>query len=295
MERRQSRRTDAMIDPLREWLGIDASHGPLSYYELLGLPRFEADSQRIENAEMFQMGRVLRHEDGPHKDLARRLCEELETAVACLLDPAAKADYDAKLRYELAGSLAASVAAPETDPGQRFPKTSANSAANPSAPVTAPHADRRQAKPPPKKRPARKQAGGESTLANLPLANVAICLAILGGAYFAVTMVQSWLHALPDAGPTLAKLQSSDPQVRLAGVGELRSVEITPAAMAQHLLELIEKDADNDVRDAAARELASLGPAVLPILARLKDLLAKEQHMGVKVTLEWIIEQQTQS
>lgn len=89
---------NAQIDPYREWLGRTCADRPLNYYQLLGLRDLEDDRGRIENAEMIEMAKVLRHEAGPHADLARRLSTELEQAIATLLDPARKAAYDAQLR-----------------------------------------------------------------------------------------------------------------------------------------------------------------------------------------------------
>jgi hypothetical protein len=85
------------FDPYREWLGIKNPQRPLNYYQLLDLKLYESDRQRIENAEMIQMAKVLRHESGPHAELAASLNRELETAIRCLLDPTDKAAYDAEL------------------------------------------------------------------------------------------------------------------------------------------------------------------------------------------------------
>jgi hypothetical protein len=86
------------IDPYRQWLGRMSVERPLNHYQLLDLPDFEEDPERIENAEMIAMAAVLRHESGPHAAAARTLCEELERAAATLSDPARKAAYDDQLR-----------------------------------------------------------------------------------------------------------------------------------------------------------------------------------------------------
>lgn len=85
------------FDPYQEWLGIRSSNGSPNHYELLGLKLYESDREHIENAEMMQMVKVLRHEGGEHSDLAARLARELEEAVRCLSDPVDKAAYDADL------------------------------------------------------------------------------------------------------------------------------------------------------------------------------------------------------
>lgn len=100
------------FDPYREWLGIAASERPLNYYQLLALPDFEEDPQRIENAEMIEMAKVLRHEAGPDASLARQLCEELERAVNTLSDRSKKAAYDAQLRSQREGRPPVAATAP---------------------------------------------------------------------------------------------------------------------------------------------------------------------------------------
>lgn len=85
------------IDPYRDWLGIKSAHRPPNHYELLDLKTFESDRERIENAVMIEMAKVLRHENGPHAALATQIGRELEEAVRCLLDPGDKAAYDAEL------------------------------------------------------------------------------------------------------------------------------------------------------------------------------------------------------
>src|SRR5688500_13470196 len=87
-----------VLDPYRQWLGRTATERPLNFYQLLDLPEFEERLGRIENAEMIEMAKVLRHENGPHAAIARQLCEELQQAVSTLSDPAKKAAYDAQLR-----------------------------------------------------------------------------------------------------------------------------------------------------------------------------------------------------
>lgn len=86
------------FDPYRQWLGRTATERPLNYYQLLDLPEFEDRLGRIENAEMIEMAKVLRHENGPHAAIARQLCDELQQAVSTLSDPVKKAAYDAQLR-----------------------------------------------------------------------------------------------------------------------------------------------------------------------------------------------------
>jgi hypothetical protein len=90
------------LDPYRDWLGVDAPERPLDYYQLLGLPRFEADPHRIGQAEMLSTAKVLRYERGEHASMSRRLMQEIDTACATLSDPQNKAAYDAQLRANIA-------------------------------------------------------------------------------------------------------------------------------------------------------------------------------------------------
>lgn len=91
----------AGFDPYRDWLGMDPCERPFNHYRLLALDLFEQDNKRIEHAEMIRMAAVLRHEQGEHAQIARQICDELEAAIRCLLDPAAKAAYDFRLRESL--------------------------------------------------------------------------------------------------------------------------------------------------------------------------------------------------
>jgi len=87
------------LNPYREWLGIQTDDRPGSHYELLGLPKFEADLQQIRaayDARRSQVSRcVTTEQEGA---LATGLLRELSVALACLSDPQAKATYDAQLR-----------------------------------------------------------------------------------------------------------------------------------------------------------------------------------------------------
>lgn len=111
------------LDPYRQWLGRTAAERPLNYYQLLGLQEFEDDRGRIENAEMIEMAKVLRHEAGPHAALARQVCDELERAVATLSDAGKKAAYDAQLRSQR-------FTAPALDPPAGAPLAAGEVAAN---------------------------------------------------------------------------------------------------------------------------------------------------------------------
>ena len=74
-------------DPYRDWLGITEPRRPLSYYQLLNLPRFEADGAVVELAADRQIAEVRGLVDGPHARLARRTLFELEAAKKWRFEP----------------------------------------------------------------------------------------------------------------------------------------------------------------------------------------------------------------
>lgn len=87
-----------MFDPYRKWLGIPPKDQPPNHYRLLGLELFEADLDVIEGAADRAMGFIRQYQSGEHAALAAKLLNEVATARLCLLKPATKSGYDAKLR-----------------------------------------------------------------------------------------------------------------------------------------------------------------------------------------------------
>ncbi|MCH2131268.1 MAG: hypothetical protein MK179_19165 [Pirellulaceae bacterium] len=92
---------DPLFDPYHKWLGIPPDERPLDFYRLLGVPRFESDSEVIASAAGRQMAHVKSFGKGPQADIARKVFNELAKARTCLLDASAKAAYDRKLRDRL--------------------------------------------------------------------------------------------------------------------------------------------------------------------------------------------------
>src|SRR6185437_13154203 len=86
------------FDPYQEWLRLAADGGPPSYYDLLGLPPFEADLDRIHQAGMERMAHVRRFQLGQHDPQAIELLGELARAFDCLSTPDRKAAYDEQLK-----------------------------------------------------------------------------------------------------------------------------------------------------------------------------------------------------
>jgi hypothetical protein len=90
-----------MFDPYRKWLGITAKDLPPNHYRLLGLENFESDLDVIEGAADRQMSFIRQYQSGENSTDAAKILNELAIARLCLLKPATKAAYDAKLRSEL--------------------------------------------------------------------------------------------------------------------------------------------------------------------------------------------------
>ncbi len=89
---------DQQFDPYHKWLGIRASEQPATAYRLLGLTLFEDDADVIEAAADQRMAHVRTYQLGKHAALSQQLLNELADAKVRLLDPKAKARYDAELR-----------------------------------------------------------------------------------------------------------------------------------------------------------------------------------------------------
>ena len=90
-----------MFDPYRKWLGIPPKDQPPHHYRLLSLELYENDLDVIEGAADRAMGFVRQYQSGEHAPLAAKMLNEIATARLCLLKPASKADYDAKLKRQL--------------------------------------------------------------------------------------------------------------------------------------------------------------------------------------------------
>jgi hypothetical protein len=91
-----------MFDPYHKWLGILPKDQPPHHYRLLGLELYEGDLDVIEGAADRQMSFVRQYQSGEHASAAAKILNELAIARLCLLKPATKTDYDAKLRQNLA-------------------------------------------------------------------------------------------------------------------------------------------------------------------------------------------------
>jgi formylglycine-generating enzyme required for sulfatase activity len=85
------------FDPYVQWLRIPADRRPPTYYDLLGLPAFEADAARIRQSALERTEHVRRYQLGQHSQAAIRLLGELSRAFDTLTTPERKQQYDRQL------------------------------------------------------------------------------------------------------------------------------------------------------------------------------------------------------
>ena len=88
------------FDPYRLWLEIPSDQRPPTHYDLLGLPRDEADERRIHEAAQDRYDHVRKYTLGPpgaERDAAHQVLGELSEALYCLTDPNRRMEYDRRL------------------------------------------------------------------------------------------------------------------------------------------------------------------------------------------------------
>jgi len=102
----------AEFDPYLSWLGIRDPRRPPNHYRMLGLELFEDDPDVILNAADRHMSHVRTYQTGKHSELSQKLLNEISSAKLCLLNPAKRADYDARLRAEQAAAEQAAMPPP---------------------------------------------------------------------------------------------------------------------------------------------------------------------------------------
>jgi tetratricopeptide (TPR) repeat protein len=91
----------AKFDPYHRWLGIPADEQPPNNYRLLGIKLFEADQEVIAAAAVQRMNFVRKFQRGEHTAVSQQIFKEVADAWACLLNPAAKQAYDARLKAKV--------------------------------------------------------------------------------------------------------------------------------------------------------------------------------------------------
>ena len=86
------------FDPYSELLSIESADRPPDHYLLLGLPRFESDRQKIDDAAGERMALLQEFAHSEHLDASQKLLNEVSAARRCLLDETKKIAYDEELR-----------------------------------------------------------------------------------------------------------------------------------------------------------------------------------------------------
>jgi len=91
----------ARFDPYQQWLGIPADEQPPHHYRLLGIRPLESDPDVIRQAARRQAANVRRYQSSQYLAVTNKLLGDIANAASALLDPQAKAAYDAQLRQQL--------------------------------------------------------------------------------------------------------------------------------------------------------------------------------------------------
>lgn len=99
------------FDPYHVWLGIPREHRPPTHYQLLAISPGEQDRAVIHAAVTRQSAYVRNFQVGKHGADAARILGEIQAAKLCLLYPAKRAAYDARLGAQQTAAPAAQPAA----------------------------------------------------------------------------------------------------------------------------------------------------------------------------------------
>lgn len=86
------------FDPYQELLDIRSAERPPDHYVLLGLPRFESDREKIDEAAGERMSALQEYANSEYLDASQRLLNEVSAARRCLLNATKKIAYDEDLR-----------------------------------------------------------------------------------------------------------------------------------------------------------------------------------------------------
>jgi DnaJ-class molecular chaperone len=89
-----------MADLYTQWLGVRAGPRPPEHYELLGLPRFCKDADRIERAAREALAKLDKYQlvpDRARQQMLQKMITEVAKARMCLVDPRRRAAYDKTL------------------------------------------------------------------------------------------------------------------------------------------------------------------------------------------------------
>ena len=83
------------LDVYRDWLGITDTQRPLDYYQMLRLPKFEDDTEKIRAHYRKLNAHVRKYATGKFAGESQKLLNELAKAMLCLTDAQRKGEYDA--------------------------------------------------------------------------------------------------------------------------------------------------------------------------------------------------------
>lgn len=82
------------IDVYKEWLGIPEGQRPPDHYQLLRLPQFEDDPEKVRKNYKKLNGHVRKYATGQYSNESQVLLNELAKAMLCLTDAEQKLEYD---------------------------------------------------------------------------------------------------------------------------------------------------------------------------------------------------------
>ncbi len=104
------------FDAYYKWLGIPPEEQPPNHYRLLGVRTFEADIDVIANAADQRMTHVRTFQSGKHGAQSQSLLNEISAAKLARLHAGRKAEYDVKLRGQLAAAAPPQISPPNSWP-----------------------------------------------------------------------------------------------------------------------------------------------------------------------------------
>jgi hypothetical protein len=111
------------LDPYWEVLRIPPEEQPPDYYRLLGVKRFEQDSEVIKEHVSRRTRWVIMHKKGVYAKACADLIYQINAAKTCLLNPRLKAAYDRKLQVDQPNAQEARPGSPTPGKGPVAAKT----------------------------------------------------------------------------------------------------------------------------------------------------------------------------
>ncbi|RMG02724.1 MAG: hypothetical protein D6741_03275, partial [Planctomycetota bacterium] len=124
------------FNPYHEWLNRPPNFEPEDHYSLLGIPQFTDDLETIRHTADVLLAAVRRIRPGAHLKEWAQLLDDLEAAKKCLMDPDAKAEYDASLRSRGSMPSVADKPTKRSEPSQAQFDYKPKAALGPAEPAT---------------------------------------------------------------------------------------------------------------------------------------------------------------